>query len=583
MNEPGEGPTVVDLIRRGRCNLVVNTPGGGPEPRSDGYLIREAALVARVPVHHDDRRRHRSGARDRERPRRDRALAAGADRCRDRGESVLASAASSRSGRTRSSGSSAASLAPGVPGQFFMLEAPGCLLPRPLSLCLAPRGELAFLIDPIGPGTTALAELETGERIHVFGPLGNGYRLDVPRPLLVGGGIGIAPLPYLSEALERPPAVLGFRSEHHAEAAALVPNAEVVIDPVLVTDVLPARPRHPGLRPRADARGDPRARPVGPARLGGADGLRLRRLLRLRRRDRRLAEAPLRRGAGPVLLNASGCLDALTAPDVAAALDAFVTKTVTPLPREGNAPPRIAEVDAGMLNSIGLANPGRDRFLADDAARSCARSAFRCGSRSAGSPRPSTRRRAPRLTDVTIELNLSCPNVDEAPEGAAEIVAACRAATSLPLYAKLSPHAWDIGETVRAVEAAGADGISLVNTLRGLALDSQLTPRLATGGGGYSGPVLKPVALAAIYGARRATELPIVGMGGVWNGRDALELIACGATHVALGTVLFADPDAPRRVRDELRAAATRRRLRHVPKTRFARPFHPLPAATTYL
>jgi NAD(P)H-flavin reductase len=130
-------------------------------------------------------------------------------------------------------------LDPGVPGQFFMLEAPGRVLPRPMSLCLAPRGELAFLVDPIGPGTRALAALSPGEEIAVFGPLGNGFRLDVPRPLLVGGGIGIAPLPYLSEALERPPAVLGFRSEHHAEAAALVPNAEVVIDPVLVTDVLP--------------------------------------------------------------------------------------------------------------------------------------------------------------------------------------------------------------------------------------------------------------------------------------------------------------------------------------------------------
>ncbi len=131
-------------------------------------------------------------------------------------------------------------LSPGTPGQFFMLEAPGCLLPRPLSLCLAPSGELAFLIDPIGPGTAALAELEIGESIHGFGPLGNGYRLDVQRPLLVGGGIGIAPLPYLSQALKEPPAVLGFRSEHHAEAAVLVPNAEVVIDPVLVTEVLPA-------------------------------------------------------------------------------------------------------------------------------------------------------------------------------------------------------------------------------------------------------------------------------------------------------------------------------------------------------
>jgi NAD(P)H-flavin reductase len=129
---------------------------------------------------------------------------------------------------------------PGRPGQFFMLEAPGRVLPRPMSLCLAPAGELGFLLDPVGPGTRALAALEPGDRIHVFGPLGNGFRLDVDRPLLVGGGIGIAPFPYLSEALEQPPAVLGFRSEHHAEAAVLVPNAEVVIDPVLVTEAIPA-------------------------------------------------------------------------------------------------------------------------------------------------------------------------------------------------------------------------------------------------------------------------------------------------------------------------------------------------------
>jgi NAD(P)H-flavin reductase len=132
------------------------------------------------------------------------------------------------------------SLDPGVPGQFFMLEAPGRVLPRPFSLCTAPRGELGFLVDPIGAGTAAIAGHETGDRIAVFGPLGNGFRLDVPRPLLVGGGIGIAPFPYLSEALEHPPAILGFRSAHHAEAAALVPNAEVVIDPLLVTDVMPS-------------------------------------------------------------------------------------------------------------------------------------------------------------------------------------------------------------------------------------------------------------------------------------------------------------------------------------------------------
>ena len=130
------------------------------------------------------------------------------------------------------------SLEPGVPGQFFMLEAPGRVLPRPMSLCFAPPRELAFLIDPIGPGTRALAELEPGDELAVFGPLGNGFRLEVRKPLLVGGGIGIAPLPYLSEALDRPPAVLGFRSEYHGLAAALLPNAEVVIDPVFVTEVL---------------------------------------------------------------------------------------------------------------------------------------------------------------------------------------------------------------------------------------------------------------------------------------------------------------------------------------------------------
>ena len=253
-----------------------------------------------------------------------------------------------------------------------------------------------------------------------------------------------------------------------------------------------------------------------------------------------------------LLLNGSGCLDALTAPDVARALDAFVTKTITPLPRDGNAPVRIAETEHGMLNAIGLANPGRDAFLedvlprlrelgvplwvsvggfaADDYAETCA-----------------------ALADVTIELNLSCPNVDEAPESAAEIVATCRAATALPLYAKLSPATWDVAETARAVEAAGADGLSLVNTIRGLALDERtLRPTLERGAGGYSGPALKPVALAAVYACARATSLPIVGMGGVRSGRDALDLIAAGASAVALGTVLFADPDAPTRVRAEL-------------------------------
>ena len=133
-------------------------------------------------------------------------------------------------------------LDPGSPGQFFMLEAPGRVLPRPMSLCQAPDGELAFLLDPIGPGTRALCALERGQSIHVLGPLGNGYDLAVERPLLVAGGIGIAPMPYLAHALGGVPAILGFRSDRHAEAARLLPDAEVVVEPRLVTELLPQDP-----------------------------------------------------------------------------------------------------------------------------------------------------------------------------------------------------------------------------------------------------------------------------------------------------------------------------------------------------
>ncbi len=267
-----------------------------------------------------------------------------------------------------------------------------------------------------------------------------------------------------------------------------------------------------------------------------------------------------------MLLNASGCLDALTAPEIARSLDAFVTKTVTPLPRDGNTPVRIAETDVGMLNSIGLANPGIDRFVTrtlpqlgklglpvwvsvggfetDDYADICS-----------------------RLDDhaevSAIELNVSCPNVDAPTESATQIVNAARLATRKPIWAKLSPSMPDISEAARAAQAAGADGLSLVNTIRGLKLDpGTLRPALGPGFGGLSGPALKPIALAAVSTCYAATGMPIVGMGGVRTGQDALELIAAGARHVGLGTVLFSDPDAPARIRAELDAAAAERGLK---------------------
>ena len=264
-----------------------------------------------------------------------------------------------------------------------------------------------------------------------------------------------------------------------------------------------------------------------------------------------------------MLLNASGCLDALTAPDVARTLDAFVTKTVTPEPRDGNAPIRIAETEVGMLNSIGLANPGIDIFLtrglpqlgklgvpvwvsvggfaADEYAEICS-----------------------RLDDhaevAAIELNVSCPNVESPAQGTAQIVASARLATRKPVWAKLSAAVPDLTEVARAARDAGADGLSLINTLRGLAIDERtLRPVLGPVVGGLSGPALKPIALAAVYACHRATELPIVGMGGVQTGRDVLDFVAAGARHVALGTILFADPDAPARVRAELSAELSAR------------------------
>src|SRR5439155_13432230 len=122
-------------------------------------------------------------------------------------------------------------LDPGIPGQFFMLEAPGRLLPRPMSLCLAPPNELAFLLDVVGPGTRALAALQPGDALAILGPLGNGFRLDVARPLLVGGGIGVAPFPYLAERLAHAPGVLGFRSARQAAPAAPPPTAPPCVRP----------------------------------------------------------------------------------------------------------------------------------------------------------------------------------------------------------------------------------------------------------------------------------------------------------------------------------------------------------------
>ena len=219
-----------------------------------------------------------------------------------------------------------------------------------------------------------------------------------------------------------------------------------------------------------------------------------------------------------------------------------------------------------MLNSIGLQGPESTAFLTDHLPRLAELGVplwVSVGGFSAADFALVCERLDERPEVATIELNLSCPNVEEAPETSAQIVAAARAVTSKTLYAKLSPASWDIAEGARAVAAAGADGLSLVNTIRGLVLDPRtLRPRLARGTGGYSGPALKPIALACVFACAQAVDLPVVGMGGVTAGIDALELVAVGASAVALGTILFSDPAAPGRIRAELEAEAAARGVR---------------------
>jgi dihydroorotate dehydrogenase (NAD+) catalytic subunit len=266
-----------------------------------------------------------------------------------------------------------------------------------------------------------------------------------------------------------------------------------------------------------------------------------------------------------MILNASGCLDALIAPKIARSLDVYVAKTITPEPRSGNPQPRLAETDFGLLNSIGLQNPGVESFCAEVLPRLEELEMpiwVSVGGSNAADYARICERIGERESVAALELNLSCPNVDAAAAGASEIVAACRAVSGKPLYAKLSPHLPDVAAVALSVIEAGASGLSLVNSLRGLVLDEwTLEPRLGRGVGGYSGAAMRPVALAAVFVCYAATKgtVPIVGMGGVQNGKQALDLIAAGASAVALGSVLFGDLEAPERVRTELEEEARAR------------------------
>jgi dihydroorotate dehydrogenase (NAD+) catalytic subunit len=269
------------------------------------------------------------------------------------------------------------------------------------------------------------------------------------------------------------------------------------------------------------------------------------------------------------ILTASGCAGSgreLAHYFDVAKIGAIVTKSVMLDPRAGRPTPRMAETPSGMLNSIGLQGPGIDAFLQRDLPWLLSRGA-RVVVSIAGGTVGEFAELATRLSGASgvtaVEVNISCPNVEHRgqvfacdPDASADVVEAVRGRLryDVPVFAKLSPDVTDIVAIARACVAAGADGLSMINTLLGMTIDTKtMRPVLAGVTGGLSGPAIRPVAVRCIWQVReKLPEVPIIGMGGVRTGRDALELILAGAAMVSVGTTIFHDPSACARILREL-------------------------------
>ena len=278
------------------------------------------------------------------------------------------------------------------------------------------------------------------------------------------------------------------------------------------------------------------------------------------------------------IINASGTFDAIAARRAFGdqllerfPFSAFVSKTVTLEPRQGNPPPRLWELPAGMINSIGLPNKGLDRYLAEDLPR-LAELPVPLIVNVMGFSRDDVatlvRAFAQRDEVVALELNVSCPNVETGlvmgadPDEVSLLLDAVRPLTDKPLIVKLTPNATDVAGVAQAAERAGASAVSLINTIRGMALaPGSRQPWLGGVTGGVSGPAVRAVALAQVHAVSQAVEIPIVGMGGVQSGSDALDLLRAGAAAVAVGTESFRDPLAASRIRSELDALGAETRL----------------------
>jgi dihydroorotate dehydrogenase (NAD+) catalytic subunit len=560
------------------------------------------------------------------------------------------------------------------PGQFYMLatkrgwgqggERP--FLPRAFSVAETESADggrrLDFLIEGIGPGTDRLCELAPGEEVWVNGPLGNSFSL--PRELapnaagaiLVGGGIGIAPLALWRRQLaaRNVPArvLLGFRDEAHSgglddlfrccevglasddghlghhgyvtdllvamlegddagSAAVYACGPPPMLDAVaslcssrgVACELAMESPMACGYGacfgcavPKPGGDGYIRLCVDGPVvRSGGGDGgvpplagFSASERVAVREGGRGGKQDAAARGDTPIpppdeadsvefcgmslrnpVINASGTFDAIAARRVYGdellrdfPFSAFVSKTITLEPRAGNPPQRIWETPAGMINSIGLPNKGLEGFIAEDLAQLGELPVPLIVSAMATTHEDFGRMVSAldeREEVAAFELNVSCPNVHsglivgERPEETVALLEALRPLTAKPLIVKLTPNVADPAAVAVAAEEGGADAVSLVNTIKASAIDpASGEPGIGVGQGGLSGPAVRPIAVGQLRAVAAAVSVPIVGMGGVSSGADALEMLAAGAALVAVGTESFRDPRAGNRIAAEL-------------------------------
>ena len=478
-------------------------------------------------------------------------------------------------------------------GQFYMLMAADRwgggdgqrpFLPRAFSVLRAPAGSdgLRFLLEDVGPGTHRLCELRAGDELSLVGPLGVGFAppRDRRRPLLVGGGVGIAPLAIWQDHLQlRPDVLLGFRDAPHAAGAELLHSARVATDDGsvghhgLVTELLAdalGRDAHVevyacGPPPMLEAVRARCADAAVPAQLALESGMAcgfgacfgcvvattdgyIRLCVDGPVLDAARLETALTPGAGPLtavdfcgielaspIINASGTFDAIAARRAFGEqlrtrfpFAAFVSKTVTLAPRQGNPPPRLWEVPAGLMNSIGLPNKGLDGYLAHDLPE-LAQLPVPLIVNVMGFTRDEVAQLvtafAARDEVAALELNVSCPNVETGmvmgadPGEVGQLLRVVRPLTDKPLIVKLTPNASDVPAVALAAAAEGASAVSLINTIRGMALSPRTgEPWLGGTTGGVSGPAVRAIALAQVYSVCSVLDIPVIAMGGVSTG-----------------------------------------------------------------